>query len=77
MDYEGAASPKSIEKINYYRKLNVRAMEKRMKLLSQGPETPKEQKIQVGPGIDGGIRLVSFMDVLGGIGVTELLEFSH
>jgi len=45
MDYEGAASPKSIEKINYYRKLNVRAMEKRMKLLSQGPETPKEQKI--------------------------------
>ena len=45
MDYEGEASPKSIEKINYYRKLNVRAMEKRMKLLSQGPETPKEQKI--------------------------------
>lgn len=63
MDFEGGASPKSVEKLNYYRELNKMAMAKR-NLMRKGETLPKEKKIEVGPTVEGGIRLVSFMEVL-------------
>mmetsp|Transcript_22193 Transcript_22193/g.29688 ORF Transcript_22193/g.29688 Transcript_22193/m.29688 type:complete len:158 (+) Transcript_22193:1058-1531(+) len=75
MDFEGQASPKSVEKTNYYRKLNEIAMEKRMRM--RGGIADQDNKIHVGPGIDGGIRLVTEMQVLKNIGVTDHIEFAH
>ena len=76
LDFEGKASPKSVEKINYYREMNKRAMAKRMSM-TQGSTLPEDKRIHVGPGCEGGVKLVRYMEVLSMIGVTDIIEFAH
>ena len=76
LDYEGQASPKSTEKLNYYREMNKLAMRKRL-AMTKGANLPEDERIHVGPGIDGGVKLVRYMEVLSMIGVTDIIEFAH
>lgn len=75
LDFEGQASPKSVEKINYFREMNKVAMEKRKKMTTM--DAKPDKKIMIGPGVEGGFNLVTFMETLKNIKVADLIEFAH
>ena len=75
MDFEGNACPKSVEKLNYFRKLNDKAVAKRKLSLSQKFE--KERNISVGPDVEGGIKLVRHMEIMSHLDVLDHIEFVH
>ena len=74
MDYDGKAAPKSVDKINYYKKLNEKAMEKRMRI-KHGQLA--DEKINVGPSADAGIRLISKMKIMESLGILDHIQFAH
>lgn len=76
LDFEGTAKPENVAKINYYRTLNERAMEKRM-LIKNGDLAKPENKIHVGKGVDGGISLIAHMDVMNQQEVLKHIDFAE
>ena len=63
LDYEGKAKPENVEKTNYYKKLNEIAMEKRMRI-AHGDLASDNEKIKIGPGAQGGFRLISELNIM-------------
>ena len=61
LDFEGKAKPENVRKINYYRELNQRAMQKRMQGIREGKTL---QKVHVGPNAEGGLRMISELEIM-------------
>ena len=74
LDFEGRAKPESVAKINLYRKLNEEGMRKRM-LIKHGDLA--DQKHEVGPSIDGGVRLITELKVIERLDVINHIDFAH
>jgi hypothetical protein len=68
MDFDGQAAPKNVTKINYFKKLNENAMEKRMRL-KHGQLS--EDRVNVGPSAPGGLNLIRKMKILEQLGVLD------
>ena len=76
MDYEGKADAQNVAKTNYYKKLNEMAMEKRMRI-QHGKLADSDKKVHVGPGVEGGVKLISQMKIMESLSVLEHIEFTH
>ena len=75
LDFNGMAKPENVAKINYYRTLNDRAFEKRKLILNGDLAKPKD-KIHVGVGVEGGIKLITHLEVMNSQGIIEHLQFA-
>ena len=75
LDYEGNAKQTSVDKTNYFRELNKRAMEKR-KRIPDGARAAEADKIHVGANAPGGFSLMPTLNVMGNMKCLEHLEFS-
>ena len=76
LDYNGKAKPENVAKTNYFRKLNEIAMEKRMRI-RHGDLAADSEKIKVGPGVDGGFRLISELNIMANFKVLDHIKFAH
>ena len=72
MDYEGKAHPENVAKTNYYKELNKRAWEKRMKV--KHGELP-EEKIQCDDSINEAFSLINHWDVIRTASVVDHLNY--
>ena len=52
------------------------AMEKRMRI-QHGKLADSDKKVQVGPGVEGGVKLISQMRIMESLSVLEHIEFAH
>ena len=76
LDFEGQADPESVKKINYFRKLNEKAMQARMKI-KHGDLAKDQDKITVGPGIEGGRSLISLLHVMDRLELLDQINFQY
>ena len=72
VDYQGKAKASSVDKINYYRKLNEKAFEKRLK--TRHGELPKSKTV-VHKDQPGTVELVTKCGVMGKIWITDMFNF--
>ena len=72
LDFNGTAKPENVAKINYFRTLNQRAIEKR-KAIRHGEVARPENKINVGSGMDGGMSMISHLNIMNLSGVIDHL----
>ena len=76
LDFNGKADPEHVKKINYYKTLNEKAMQKRMKI-RHGDLARDENKICVGPKVAGGRNMISLLNIVSRIELFKLVEFMH
>jgi len=74
MDFEGKAKPENVAKLNYYKELNKVGMQKRLRI-KHGDLA--DDKITVGPGAEGGVRLISHLNVMKQLNILDHIEFAH
>jgi len=74
MDFEGKAKPENVAKINYYKTLNQRAMQKR-KAIKHGDLAADKMKHTVGPGANGGIKMISHLNIMSELTVLNKFDF--
>ena len=73
VDYEGKANPGNVEKNNYYKELNKLAWARRMKVKKGDlPET----KLPIRYDLPGAMPVISQINVLQGVNVTNHLDFT-
>ena len=72
VDYKGKAKPESIEKINYYKRLNEKAFEKRLR--TKPGELPKTKTV-LHNHVPGTVNLITKCNVMNTIWIMDYFNF--